>query len=375
MKLSAKIIAAFCLLVFISCNKPSATGNTPSSDTTRANTDTNVIAKDTIIPPANIYIVGEELHNYNSYIKYWNNGSSFLVSDSLHYYVPTSLFVSGSDIYVSGYQQIPREGDMPGYNLAQYWKNGVATRLVDSCQSGEATGITVSGNDVYVLEQEYYDSLPNYRLYTVKYWKNGIPVKLITRDGWAGARSILVSGNDVYVAGSVMYEKNGINYYTAAVYWKNGKIIYLTDGTETSDASSIVVSGNDVYVAGHEDYKAKYWKNGVAVGLPESQSLGYRSDWVVPIAVSNNDVYVAASLGNGNEYIAKQWQNGIEQDLFEDGTDDVETTGIAISGKDVYVTGYGDREAIYWKNGVTQVLPRSQFNYDIVRAMGIFVTK
>lgn len=372
MKVLAKMIAVFC--VFISCNKPALTGNTPASDTTQTNTDTTVIAKDTILP-ANVYILGQEWYKDNIYIKYWNNGRSFVVSDSFHHYVPTCISVSGSDVYVSGYQQLPRDGVVPAHSVAEYWKNGVAVRLVDSCQSSEATGITIAGNDLYVLEREYYDSLPNYRLYTVKYWKNGVPVTLITRDGWADARSILVAGNDVYVVGSVMYEKNGINYNPAAVYWKNGQLVYLTDGTKTADASSIVVSGNDVYVAGHEDYKAKYWKNGIAVNLPENESHGYRIDWVVPIAVANNNVYVAASLNNGSEYIAKQWLNGIEQDLFEDGTEDVETTGMAILGKDVYVTGYGDRNAIYWKNGVTHVLPRYPFNYDLIRAMGIFITK
>lgn len=376
MNLPAKIIAAFCICVFVSCNKSAAPADSPATDTTTVKTDTTVIAKNSIVPPGNVYIVGEEWYAYNiSCIKYWNNGQSFLVTDTLHYYVPTSISVSGGDVYVSGYQKILDTASTPGYNIAEYWKNGVAAQLVDSCKSGEATAVTVSDNDVYVLEQEYYDSLRNYRLYTVKYWKNGVPVTLITRDGEAGARSILISANDVYVAGSVMYEKNGINYNPAAVYWKNGKIVYLTDGTKTAEASSIAVSGNDVYVAGHEDYKAKYWKNGVAVNLPESQSSGYSTEWVVPIAVNGANVYVAASLGDGTEYIAKQWLNGNMQELFKDGTDDVATTGMALSGTDVYVTGYGDRNAMYWKNGVPYTLTTYPRDENLLRAMGIFITK
>lgn len=137
MKMPAKIIAAFCICVFVACNKPAAPADSPATDTTTVNTDTTVIAKDSIVPPGNVYIVGVESYAYNiSGIKYWNNGQSFLVTDTLHYYVPTSISVSGGDVYVSGYQKILDTASSPGYNMAEYWKNGVAHRLVDNCKSG-----------------------------------------------------------------------------------------------------------------------------------------------------------------------------------------------------------------------------------------------
>ena len=84
----------------------------------------------------------------------------------------------------------------------------------------------------------------------------------------AYALSIYVSGSDVHVVGE---ELNGSAY--RAKYWKNGVAIDLTDGTKASTATSVYVLGNDVYVAGSEYNNgksvAKYWKNGLAINLSD----------------------------------------------------------------------------------------------------------
>jgi hypothetical protein len=53
----------------------------------------------------------------------------------------TSVFVSGNDVYVTGYEA-------NGINqIAKLWKNNVATDLPDGY---DATGVYVFDNDVYV---------------------------------------------------------------------------------------------------------------------------------------------------------------------------------------------------------------------------------
>jgi hypothetical protein len=130
----------------------------------------------------------------------------------------TGIYVSGSDVYVWG-----DEADVnPQVNgsltlRAMYWKNGVANYLTTVSQStAAATSIFVSGSNVYVAG---YETLNNYTYAT--YWKNGVATNL-TNNVYSEASSIFVSGSDVYVAGFEVL--NGIKY---AVYWKNGVAVKL----------------------------------------------------------------------------------------------------------------------------------------------------
>ena len=77
----------------------------------------------------------------------------------------------------------------------------------------------------------------------------------------------------MYVAG-LEYDGNSM----FAKYWKNGVAVNLPNGTQ---AKSIYVYGNDVYVAGDNNGKAKYWKNGVEVSL----SNGLLQSWALSIVI------------------------------------------------------------------------------------------
>jgi hypothetical protein len=189
----------------------------------------------------------------------------------------TAIYVSGSDIYVSGGTSFESAAH------ARYWTNGVPVDLAGSLsypgQNGsygypQSTGIFASGGDVYVsgLQQTTTG-------WTVAiYWKNAAPIFLST-DSLSGsvANSIYVAGSDVYAAGW-----QNINNYSRAMLWKNGTPTALTGNDTSSQANSVIVAGNDVYVAGvswvaPNNYVATYWKNGSPVYLsdPSNSSIAY----------------------------------------------------------------------------------------------------
>ncbi|HXB34114.1 MAG TPA: hypothetical protein VNV35_11860 [Puia sp.] len=221
----------------------------------------------------------------------WKNGTPFTLTgygtvglvDSGKYanrfyedYV-NGIFVSGSDVYVSGGTTWQSAAH------AEYWKNGVPVDLAGSLTyagpnntSGypQSTGIYVAGSDVYVsgLQQTAGEGP------VAIYWKNGSPVFLST-DSLSGsvANAVFVSGSDVYVVGW-----QNINNYSRAMLWKNGMATALTGNDTSSQANSVIVAGNDVYVAGvswvaPNNYVATYWKNGSPVYLtdPSYSTIAY----------------------------------------------------------------------------------------------------
>jgi hypothetical protein len=276
-----------------------------------------------------VYVVGRlsVYVNSNEYV-YWKNGAA----SSFFSFYPSSITVSGSDVYISG-----TEFTWPVYHGVS-WKNGVATPLRDGSSNTTGYATAVSGNDVYVVGGT--DTLS---FTAAMLWKNGVAQHL----GGINTTSIALSGADVYVAGNL---NKG---YFPLVYWKNGAVTKLPMGG--GEAADIAVSGSDVYMTvgfgGHSPYeKWLVWKNGVTTELTD----GTRRIFVTSLAVSGTDVYVT-----GNEYIgigtttkALYWKNGIETTLAEDGA----ANGMMVSGTDVYIAGGDQGDAVYWKNGVATQL-------------------
>ena len=144
---------------------------------------------------------------------------------------------STPDVYVAGYERNATN------QVATVWKNGIATSLSSATNDAQATSVFVSGTDVYVTGFEYDISTKA----TAKIWKNGIATALTNGTQDAYAYSVFVSGSDVYVAGT---EYNGS--FDVPKIWKNGIATSLTNGTTQAGANSVFVSGTDVYVAGFE---------------------------------------------------------------------------------------------------------------------------
>jgi hypothetical protein len=179
----------------------------------------------------------------------------------------SGIFVNGGDVYVSGGSNEYIIDSANTYQFARYWKNGVSVNLsaglIDSSTGGtvtsrpNTTGIFVSGSDVYVS-----GTLSGSQ---ALYWKNGTPI-FLTGTGTLGAaaQSILVAGGDVYAVG---YVDSAASSYAAI--WKNG--IHKTLSAYPSTANGIAVSGDSVYVAGSETVDGKsyatVWANGQSTHL------------------------------------------------------------------------------------------------------------
>jgi len=314
--------------------------------------------------PVDIYLAGwRSYYPSNEVAVYWKNGVLTDLTDGSRYITANSIAVSGNNVYVGGNDFINN------HSVAKYWKNGVIANLEDTTVDSHVSAIAVSGNGIYFAG---YENEGNHKI--AKYWKNGQGVNLTSGVNDAELLAITVSGNDVYVAG---WESNGT--FEVAKYWKNGIAVSLSDGSKNAEALSVAVSGNDVYVTGNE-YTAinscpscaagfsgtsKLWENGSIIRTAgNNQFFG-------SIAASNKELYIA---GNDGSY-ASYFKNGSIFHLT-DGTNEAETSAIAIWGNDVYVTGYeniaGHNIPTYWKNGAAIHLTNGLNN---AYASAIYVNK
>jgi hypothetical protein len=233
-----------------------------------------------------------------------------------------------------------------------YWKDGKENKLATAAPGyyGNASGIAVVSGDMYVS---------GYVGDTAVYWKNGKEIYLSNPDsGTALTTAMTTMGSDIYIAG---YGHSNIGNYAA--YWKNGARTIVCSNSNLITAASIAVSGNDIYFAatiGNDT--AVFWKNGTRTTLGSHYSNAYG------IAVSGTDVYVTG-VDNG---VPVYWKNGTETALpytALSGTD-----GITISGTDVYISGVDNGNAVYWKNGIEKILDVGAANAIAVSNSDIYVT-
>jgi hypothetical protein len=270
--------------------------NTPNNIATRIDSS---IANSVFVFGNDVYVAGTE----GRFAKVWKNGVGANLSLGLNdaYNYVTSIFVQGLDVYVTGYGV-----NSGGQTAAKFWKNGVETYLtIFSNDYGQATSIFASGTDVYVAYNEkigaqyfariwkngvittlnsgtfnaYVNSIyvVGSDVYTggieyssggiAKIWKNGVPNSL----GNGEVKSVFVLGNDVYGAGSGSITGS---FSSIAKFWKNSVGTTLTNGTINSICNSIFVQGQDVYIAGKEGNIAKIWKNAQVTNLTNGSSVG-----------------------------------------------------------------------------------------------------
>lgn len=166
-----------------------------------------------LIPPPSIphvgpgvYVGGYDGSGFDA-AKYWHNDTAVTLSGGIGGTVASifSIAISGTDLYAAA-------GD--GDGGAKYWKGAAEVDLTNGTKYGKATAIVVSGSDVYVAG---YEEDVNGTYSVAKYWKNGNAINLSDTNGHAEATAIAVVGNDVYVAG---YEKPYNTSYYVAKYWR-----------------------------------------------------------------------------------------------------------------------------------------------------------
>ena len=231
-----------------------------------------------------VYIAGNVLEGEHIKAVYWKNGSRVTLSDSSNSNQATSIAVVGNDVYVAGTL------NLNGRSVAKYWKNGEPVSLTDPTSvDATASSIFVSGTDIYVGGQQVIkgSQLP---VQIATYWKNGTPVLLSKGIHDAGVLSIFVTGEKVSVVG---YERYTDISNSLAIYWHDGYTLTVSDNTgkyiSYASANSVFVTGDNVYVAFEQtdpnknSSLAKYWKDGCTQTLTDSTSsnTGISSIFVV----------------------------------------------------------------------------------------------
>ena len=305
-----------------------------------------------------VFVAGTETDNSTGKktATVWKNGVINSQATSANHAYARSVFVDGSDVYTTGYQN-----ESVGVWKWKVWKNGTVLYTYFDGEPTIGHAITVSGGDVYTAGHFYSPSVVKYYAVT---FKNDQVVSILT-DGsqQAEALGIAVSGSDVYVAG---YDGN------EARLWKNGAIVVLNNASGYH-GTSLAVKGSDVYVIGTSQshpIKIRMWKNGV----PSDIVSGSDDALGQAIAVTdNNDVYIAGHEKLNGKWAARLWKNGTPATL-NNGTNNAFANAVAVKGNDVYVAGTErDANDIFeyarvWKNGTVVFANTSRSD-----ALGIFV--
>lgn len=290
--------------------------------------------------PTSIWAVGSGFQSTSANV--WYNGTdSALQGTPTSSTASSSVYVSGSDVYVAGILD----------DRATVWKNNAIYAQYDLGTVG--LSIVVSNGDIYVAGRERFT---NYN--RAVYWKNGVKTTLpVTTNPTNGitdsnAMKIFVSGSTVYVTGAINLK---------ATVWVNGVINSLST-VYFSLADGICVYGDYIYIAGYETIsqetgkvKAKYWKRSITTGAITSSSLntGLVGAAATSISVSSGIVYVCGYQDyNATTQVPRKavlWRNGISTIL----SNDAYAFDVKTFNDNVYVSGYRSQsEGIIWENGV-----------------------
>jgi hypothetical protein len=310
-----------------------------------------------------VYIAGTMLdHNITYIASYWEDGvQSFLTDGTCSSDGQYSLFVDGSDVYITGSTTQNENGV-----FGNFWMNGNPIKIGDgsSFDNIKLNSIFAIRGDVYVAGKT--TSMSDY-MSIATYWKNQVPVYLNNDQTLAEATSIFVQGSDIYVAGNETIVENGIQRQYAT-YWKNGQAFHVS--RERTEATSIYVKGTDVYMSGNiwgvyppvdENIQYNipvYWKNGEEIQLTTGKYYAFARS----IFVYNNDVYVAGTMTGVDipNLVAGYWKNKTPVYLT-DGRTNANANSIFVTNQSVYVAGDVEKDgirkvAIYWDNNIPHYL-------------------
>jgi hypothetical protein len=112
------------------------------------------------------------------------------------------------------------------------------------------------------------------------------------------------------------------------------------------------LAGYALVPAGAGFNRAIYWKNGVAVNLLPTSTYGSQA---MGVALTGNDLYISGYI----QAQATVWKNNVAATLASNSSTS-SANSIIISGNDVYVAGLSGTAYTYWKNSVQNILPYSQ---------------
>ena len=321
----------------------------------------------------NVYIPGWRMKSHEvTYSAYWKNGSLKKLTSSLDGEA-TDVVVSGSNIYFSG-----AHGNYNGGILAAYWQVGKAMTKVtkvktyglpkNSVHSSRASSIFVSGSTVYMAGAVNVVNAGDVPVYWKKKTQHELPVEfnLETCDYCkADPTDISLLDSKALVVGDYYNEKdfvdeNRTNGETKAVYWHNKKLHKLCECCGTSRAIAVVA--NECVDTSCEQAE---WKDRTCSNSSETKDdrvftkqLGSSGeDVAIGVAVdSSGNIYVTgytdggldgnSSSGKKDFFLIKYNSSGTKEWTKQEGSSgDDYAYGVAVDSSDnIYVTGYTDKK-------------------------------
>lgn len=126
-----------------------------------------------------VYVSGYGNDNTGSQAKLWKNGVATILDKVATGSVSANdVFVSGNDVYVVGEKQLNTYNSFFSFypSVAVLWKNGFATNLTNGNTRASANSVFVSGSDVFVCGYEFIhmSNTSGGGTNNGKIWKNGL---------------------------------------------------------------------------------------------------------------------------------------------------------------------------------------------------------
>ena len=327
----------------------------------------------------NVYIPGWRMKTHEvTYSALWINGTRKNLSTS-HDGEATDAVVSGSNVWISG----AHGPYTLGGSLAAYWRrnpNGQTsqTRVTkvktyglpkNHVNSSRASSIFVSGSTVYMAGAVNVVNAGDVPVYWKGKTQNELPVEfnLKTCDYCkADPTDISLLDSKPLVVGDYYNEKdfvdgNRTNGETKAVYWHNKKLHKLCECCGTSRAVTVVANecgGTSCEQAEWEDQTCSTSSSGIKANKAFTKQLGSSGeDVAIEVAVdSSGNSYVTgytdggidgnSSSGKQDFFLIKYNSSGTKEWTKQEGSSgDDYAYGVAVDSSDnIYVTGYTDKK-------------------------------
>ncbi len=241
-----------------------ASGVATKTDLPGANANVNAI----FVSGGTVYTAGYYFNGTQNIACYWTAAGNPVSLPSAGISFATSLYVTGSTIYVAG---------QDSFSIACYWTIAGTTApaqtplTVTGAGAAIANSISGSGTSISIAGQDTSTSGTP----TAVYWTGSNLAEISLNLANGSANSIFVSGGAIYIAG----QYNDLSANPVGFYW-SGAETDLTGpgGTAAStisggiNAQSVYVSGTTAYVAGYygSPATASYW---TIAGSTISQAL------------------------------------------------------------------------------------------------------